>query len=149
MKDIENNDVPKTKAKYDEADFKMLGKNAKAKCILVYGLGPDEFNYISSFTMTRNLLDALVNDPEGTILVMKLKITKLCTKYETFKIKNGESLQDMITRFTAIVNQLASLRKVYITEELVDKVLRYLPKSWEIKVTAIREAKDLTNMTLD
>ena len=64
-------------------------------------------------------------------------------------MKPGESLQDMITRFTTVVNELISLGKVYTTEEQVDKVLRTLPRSWKIKVTAIREAKDLTNMTLD
>ncbi|KAH0687960.1 hypothetical protein KY284_018513 [Solanum tuberosum] len=64
-------------------------------------------------------------------------------------MKSGESLQDMITRFTTVVNELISLGKTYTTEEQVDKVLRTLPRSWEIKVTAIREAKDLTNMTLD
>ncbi|XP_069145656.1 uncharacterized protein [Solanum lycopersicum] len=64
-------------------------------------------------------------------------------------MKSGESLQDMITRFTTVVNKLISLGKVYTTEEQVDKVLRILPRSWEIKVTAIREAKDLTTMSLD
>ena len=64
-------------------------------------------------------------------------------------MKFGESLQDMITRFTTVVNELISLDKVYTTEEQVDKVLRTLPRCWEIKVTAIREAKDLTNMYLD
>ena len=55
----------------------------------------------------------------------------------------------MITRFTIVVNELISLDKVYTTEEQIDKVLGTLPRSWEIKVTAIREAKDLINMTLD
>ena len=64
-------------------------------------------------------------------------------------MKPGESLQDMITRFTTVINELISLDKVYTTEEQVDKVIRTLPRSWEIKVTTIREAKDLTNMTLD
>ena len=54
----------------------------------------------------------------------------------------------MITRFTTVVDELTSLGKVYTNEENVYKVLRNLPRSWEIKVTAIREAKDLTNMTL-
>ena len=64
-------------------------------------------------------------------------------------MKSGEYLQDMITRFTTVVNELISLGKVYTTEEQVDKVLRIFPRSWKIKVTAIREDKDLTNMTLD
>ncbi|WMV20360.1 hypothetical protein MTR67_013745 [Solanum verrucosum] len=35
IKDSEGNDIPKPKAQYGDADYKMLGKNAKAKCILV------------------------------------------------------------------------------------------------------------------
>ena len=64
-------------------------------------------------------------------------------------MKFGESLQDMITRFTTRINELISLGKVYTTEEQVDKVLRTLSRSQEIKVTVIREAKDLNNMTND
>ena len=38
--------VPKLTEKYGKADYKMLRKNAKAKCILIFGLGPEEFNHI-------------------------------------------------------------------------------------------------------
>ncbi|KAH0688951.1 hypothetical protein KY289_016309 [Solanum tuberosum] len=39
---------------------------------------------------------------------------------------------------------------VLTTEEQVDKVLRILPKTkWDVKVTTIREAKDISIMTLD
>ena len=48
--DSKGKKVPKPTENYGEADYKMLGKNAKAKCILVCGLGPDEFNGISSCT---------------------------------------------------------------------------------------------------
>ena len=53
--DSEGNKVPKPTEKSGEADYKMLGKNAKAKCILVCGLGPDEFNCISSCTSTKQI----------------------------------------------------------------------------------------------
>ncbi|KAH0716848.1 hypothetical protein KY290_013415 [Solanum tuberosum] len=110
MKDNEGKFIPKPKAQYREVDYRMLAKNAKAKCILVCGLGPDEFNRISSCTTAKQIWDTLVNAHEGTP-----------------QMESGESLQDMITRFTTIVNEL----------------------SWEIKVTAIKEAKDLTTMSLD
>lgn len=56
----------------------------------------------------------------------------------------------MITRFTSLVNELSSLGKDLTTEEQIDKVLKILPKAkWDVKVTAIREAKDISTMTLD
>lgn len=62
----------------------------------------------------------------------------------------SETLQDTITRLTTLRNELSSLRKTLTTKEQLDKVLRILPKAnWDVKVTAIRKAKDMTSMTLD
>ncbi|GAV77425.1 zf-CCHC domain-containing protein/UBN2 domain-containing protein [Cephalotus follicularis] len=55
----------------------------------------------------------------------------------------------MFSRFTAIINSLKNLGKTYPNQELVRKILRYLPKSWTPKVTAIEEAKDLTTLPLE
>ncbi|XP_070054658.1 uncharacterized protein [Nicotiana tomentosiformis] len=54
-----------------------------------------------------------------------------------------------MTRFTIITNELKSLGKVFTSEELVSKVLRILPASWELKVIAIQEAKELDKISLD
>lgn len=87
---------------------------------------------------------------EGTTQVRKFKIFLLFTKYEVFKIKQNEALQEMITRLTSMVNELSFLEKVLSTEKYVEKVLRILPKSkWDVKVTIIREVIDLTRMSLD
>ncbi|XP_049362935.1 uncharacterized protein LOC125827660 [Solanum verrucosum] len=56
----------------------------------------------------------------------------------------------MISRLTKFINELSSLGKVLTTEEQVDKVPRILPQAkWDIKVIDIREAKDISIMTLD
>ena len=49
---------------------------------------------------------------------------------------------------THIVNHLASLGKIFPNEDLINKVLRCLSRQWQLKVTAIAESKDLTNMSL-
>ncbi|XP_070022337.1 uncharacterized protein [Nicotiana sylvestris] len=43
--------------------------------------------------------------------------------YELFSIKESELIQNMMTRFTIIINELKSLGKVFTSEELVSKVL--------------------------
>ncbi|GAV65386.1 UBN2 domain-containing protein, partial [Cephalotus follicularis] len=48
-----------------------------------------------------------------------------------------------------IINALKGLGKVYTNHELVSKILRCLPKSWEPKVTAIEESKDLSTLPLE
>jgi len=56
---------------------------------------------------------------------------------------------EMCTCFTQITNELKSLGKSFTTEELVRKTLRFLPYSWQAKVTAIQEDKDMNKITLD
>ena len=73
----------------------------------------------------------------------------LVHKYELFKMKHDESIKQMYTRFTDIINDLSSLGKEYTTSEMVRKILRSLPKQWEAKVTAIQEPKDLSKLLLD
>ncbi|KAH0716794.1 hypothetical protein KY285_012825 [Solanum tuberosum] len=94
--------------------------------------------------------DALVNAHKGTNQVRKFRVAMLFTEYETFKMKEGEPLLEMFTQLTKLMNELSSLGKILTTEEQVNKVLRILPKNkWDVKVTAIREAKDISIMTLD
>jgi len=70
-------------------------------------------------------------------------------KYELFEISDKETVMDMYTRFIHVTNELKSLEKSFTTEELVRKMLRFLPHSWEMKVIAIQEAKKMDEISLD
>ncbi|GAV63113.1 LOW QUALITY PROTEIN: UBN2 domain-containing protein, partial [Cephalotus follicularis] len=65
---------------------------------------------------------------EGTNQV-KEKISMLVHEYELFLMHDNESISDMFTRFTTIINSLKNLGKSYSNQELVRKILRCLPKS--------------------
>ena len=64
-------------------------------------------------------------------------------------MKPSETIGDMFSHFTDVVNGLKGLGKSFSDFELVNKILRSLPKSWDPKVTAIQEAKDLRNFPLE
>ncbi|XP_070007190.1 sporulation-specific protein 15-like [Nicotiana sylvestris] len=64
-------------------------------------------------------------------------------------MKDNESTQDMLSRFTSIINELHSLGDVIPRNKLVRKILSILPGSWESKVNAITKAKDLQTLTID
>ncbi|GAV58449.1 UBN2 domain-containing protein, partial [Cephalotus follicularis] len=86
---------------------------------------------------------------EGTNQVKESKISMLVHEYELFLMHDNESISDMFTRFTTIVNSLKNLEKSYSNQELVKKILRCLSRSWTPKVTAIEEAKDLSTLPLE
>ena len=54
---------------------------------------------------------------------------------------SNESISEMLTRFTTIINNLKNLRKTHTNEEMIEKVLRSLLKHWQSKVTVVRKAK--------
>ena len=60
-----------------------------------------------------------------------------------------ETVMDMYARFTHITNELKSLGKSFSTEELVRKILRFWPHSWETKVITIQEVKKMDEIFLD
>ena len=69
--------------------------------------------------------------------------------YELSRMKPSETIRDMYTRFTDIVNGLKGLGKGFSDFELVNKILRSLPKCCDPKVMAFQEAKDLNNFPLE
>ena len=64
-------------------------------------------------------------------------------------MESNESISSMYIRFTDIINNLKNLDKSYTDFELCKKILRSLPRSWEAKITAIQEMKDLTCLKLE
>ncbi|GAV79341.1 UBN2 domain-containing protein, partial [Cephalotus follicularis] len=69
------------------------------------------------------------------------KISMLVHEYELFLMYDNESISDMFTRFTTIVNSLKNLGKSYSNQELVRKILRCLART----MVATRDDSDLSS----
>ncbi|XP_070003022.1 uncharacterized protein [Nicotiana sylvestris] len=141
--------MAKTSKAYTETDKKAVEKNFHVKKILVCGIGPEEYNRISTCDTAKEIWEALQIVHEGTTQVKQSKIDMLTTEYELFKIRDDESIQDMHTRFTSIITELHSLGETIPRNKFVRKILSFLPSSWESKMNAITESKDLQGMTIE
>ena len=86
---------------------------------------------------------------EGTTDVRRVRKHTLVSKYEAFQMKNGETISELQTRFTHIVNHLLGLGKIFEDEELNIKILNCLSRTWEPKITGIKESKNLATMTIE
>ncbi|XP_070032121.1 uncharacterized protein [Nicotiana tomentosiformis] len=141
--------IPKTRKEFNDVDRKAIEKNFRAKKILICGIGYDEYNRILACQPAKEIWEALQTAHEGTTHVKQYKIDMLTTEYELFRMKDDEPIQYMHTRFTSIINELHSLGETIPRNKLVRKILSVLPSSWESKVNAITEAKDLQTLTID
>ncbi|XP_070005334.1 uncharacterized protein [Nicotiana sylvestris] len=93
--------MPKTRKEYTDVDRKAVEKNFRAKKIL-------------------EIWEAL-QAYEGTTQVKQSKVDMLTIEYELFRMKDDESIQDMHTRFTSIINELHSLGETIPRNKLVRK----------------------------
>jgi len=121
--------VPNEPKEFDSDDFRKMEKNAKAKKLLYFELGPDEYTCISECESAKEIWNALQIAHEGLNQVKQSRIELLVRNYELFEMSNKETVMDMYTRFTHITNELKSLEKSFTTKELVRKILRILPQS--------------------
>jgi len=102
---------------------------------------------VSKCRSSKEMRDTLEVTHEGTNDVKRARKHTLIQEYEMFRMLKGESIADVQKRFTHIVNHHMSLGKVFDKEELNIKILKCLDRSWQPKVTAILESRDLTSLT--
>ncbi|GKE73791.1 hypothetical protein Tco_1535832, partial [Tanacetum coccineum] len=77
------------------------------------------------------------------------KIDLLVQQYEQFTILKEESIDNGFTRFNIIITSLKALDEGFSSKNYVKKFFRALHAKWCAKVTAIKESKDLTSLSLD
>ena len=141
--------VPKPKQEWNELDRRNFQLNAKVVFTLQCAMDRNEYNRICQRKSAKEIWRLLEITHEGTNQVKESKINILVHNYELFSMKETESIVEMITRFTEIVNGLEALGRVINESEKVMKILRSLPSKWHTKVTAIQEAKDLTKLPME
>ena len=117
-----------TRKEYSDADRKKIEKQFKAKKILVWGIGADEYNTISTREFANEIWDCLETAHEGTKLVMKSKVDMLTCQYENFVMKEGETIFEMNSRFTIVTNELRGLGELIQLCKKVRKILKFLQK---------------------
>ena len=61
----------------------------------------------------------------------------------------GETIQEMHTRFITIINEIYSLGEIIPNWKAVRKLLSVLPESWDSKVEVIAEARDIDKLGMD
>lgn len=110
-------------------------------------LGMYEFFRISHCKTTKTIWDDLEVTHEGMIEVSRSKLNTLSQKYEMFRVQIRESIIDFQKIFSHLTNHLMTLDKFFPNDELNSKVLRYLTKTWQPKVTTISEKKSLSKMS--
>ncbi|KAK2382273.1 hypothetical protein QL285_069821 [Trifolium repens] len=129
-------------------DELALGNN-KALNALFSGVDKYIFRLIKQCTVAKDAWEILKTTHEGTPKVKMSRLQLLTTKFENLRMKEDESVHDFHMNVIDFANSFDSLGEKIPEEKLVRKILRSLPRKFDMKVTAIEEAQDISSMKVD
>ncbi|KAK2451204.1 hypothetical protein QL285_010275 [Trifolium repens] len=110
-------------------------KHHSVKGMMTNAISHDEYLKIGDKKTAKSIWDSLKSKYEGNKQVKEAKANLLVHQYELLKMKDGEDIEAMLSRFQILISGLQILDKSY-TE-------------WRPKVTAFQESKDLDTVSLE
>ena len=117
--------------------------------ILFNGLDKNIFDNVINCTTSKEVWDTLQTLCEGSEQVRHNKMQLLIQKYEAFRFKFGESVNETYGRFQKLSNGLKLYGRTYSTEDSNLKFLRSLPKEWKSMTVSLRHYHKFKDYTLD
>ena len=102
-----------------------------------------KFHIISHVKTTKETWTILETTYKGTKKVKDTKFQMLTTQFEKVKMSNDESFDSFYGRLNEIVIAKLNLGEKIEEAKVMRKILKSLPESFQAKVTAIEESKDL------
>ncbi|KAK2426944.1 putative mitochondrial protein [Trifolium repens] len=139
----------KPEADWTKEEDEAALSNNKAINALFNGVDTNMFKLIKKCLSAKEAWEILMTCYEGTSKVKMSKLQLLTTKFENLRMKEEESIQDFHMNLINIANAFETLGEKVSDEKLSRKMLRSLPKRFDMKVTAIEEAQDIANMKID
>ncbi|KAL6315260.1 hypothetical protein AAG906_000341 [Vitis piasezkii] len=124
-------------------------KDSKALFFIQQAIHESIFSKIAAATTAKEAWTTLKTAFQGSSKVITVKLQSLRRDFETLHMKNGESVQDFLSRVAAIVNQMRSYGEDILDQTVVAKVLRSLTPKFDHVVAAIEESKDLSTYSFD
>ena len=149
QKRVDGKLVPKEYEELTADDKKHISMNDKALSILICGITREVFNSVSHCETAQDMWKLLEVTHEGTSKVKKAKMNILTSEFEKFRLKDKETLSEMYTRFSQLINKMRALGKKFDVEDLNNKLLNVVQWKYRAEVASIKEAKDLEVTTLE
>jgi hypothetical protein len=116
---------------------------------LFNGVDKNMFIMIKQCTVAKDAWVIIKTAHEGTFKVKMSRLQLLTTQFENLKMKEDQNIQDFHMNTLDMANSFDSLGEKMSDEKLVRKILRSLPKRFDMKVTTIEEAQNISSMKVD
>ena len=126
----------------------MANFNSRALNGLFCGVTNEEFKKRSSTEVAKEARTILETTYEGTKAVKTMKFQRLTNSFEEIKMEDDETFYEFYAKLKEIVNSTFNLGESIAESKIVRKIFRSLPKRFHAKITAIKEVKDIDQISL-
>ncbi|XP_039115501.1 uncharacterized protein LOC120250763 [Dioscorea cayenensis subsp. rotundata] len=126
-----------------------LKKDAKAMYLIQRALDPKILVRISEAKTAKEAWDIIKTEFQGDSGNITIQLHSLQREFDAVKMKQGECVQDFITRVLDIAYQIRMMKEALPQKTVVSKILRSLTPRFSLVVHSIIEAKDLTTLTVE
>ncbi|XP_073063983.1 uncharacterized protein [Primulina eburnea] len=123
--------------------------NSKALNAVFSSVDTRMFNLITNCVCAKDAWEILQKHCEGSASVRKTRLRMVTSKFESLRMEDKGSILEYDCRLRQLSNESHGLGDLIPNERLVNKVLRYLPERFNVKVCAIEESKDTSTINLD
>ncbi|XP_075483565.1 uncharacterized protein LOC142523718 [Primulina tabacum] len=149
MTDRDGDSLPKPETDWTTDEVQSSNYNSKALNAIFTSVDVNMFSLITNCTSAKSAWDILQRHCEGSESVRRTRLRMLTSKFEMMRMEESENILDYDRRLREMANETFSLGDPISNERLVSKVLRSLPERFNIKICAIDEAKDTSQMPLE
>ena len=148
IEDGESRTVEKPRIEWTADDKRKSNLDNMARDILYKTLDKIMFRKIRQCKTAKEIWEKLTQLNEGSEQTKENKLLSANQQFENIKMLPGEKMAEFDERFTNLYMELTTLEKVFENREIAVKVMRALPREWDIKTMAMREAKNLNKLEL-
>ena len=107
------------------------------------------YNHVVNYKDAKHIWEIIETINEGTEEVRENRLEILTSEYEHFKSTSGEGISEVFERYNKLINKLNLQGKFYTQKEINIKFLLTLPTHLEHRITAIRESRDMNEVSLE
>ena len=125
-----------------ESESKALGS-------LKMALQSDILHLFDKYTTSKSLWDALKTHCEGDEVLKKNRKNMLKKQYYVFSGIKNETLDELLTRYSHMLTELAYFEYFPDTTDSIEKLLEALPDKWDSFVMTIQENPGFSSWTLE
>ncbi|CAA0813554.1 Unknown protein [Striga hermonthica] len=148
-KEVEGVKHEKNEAEYSTGESSSANFNSKALNAIFGTVDENMFRLISTCTTAKDAWDTLQRHCEGSKSVCQTRLRLLAAKFETIRMLENENISSYTAKLMNIANECYSLGEPISNEKLVAKVMRSLPKRFNMMITVLDVSKDVTAIIFD